>query len=140
MNISDLAWPVCGMSCFSPLISETHYLTALNSQKICQGCDVRKGPQATVALQGMCSSDFHHKSTLCFLKCNFLGVLDSGLGVALLRGPAVPPRHSWGWAENSSKNLLTEEPSQPAPRYKHPVQGLTESFDPLFPNMTEIKG
>lgn len=45
-----------------------------------------------------------------------------------------------GCAENSSGNLLTGEPSQPAPGHKHSVQGLTKIFDPLFPNTTEIKG
>lgn len=43
-------------------------------------------------------------------------------------------------AENSGRNLLTEEPSQPAPGHKHPVQGLTKIFELLVLNMTEIKG
>lgn len=121
MNISDLAWPVCGLSCFLPLISEMHYLTALNSQKICRGCDVRKGPQATVALSGIAPQSFSTKAHSALSEMQFSG----GAGGRAESGIAEGPGCAWPWGcgrefqwESSPRGALTASTwtQTPSPR------------------------
>lgn len=94
-----------------------------------------KTPKPQKHSKGCSAQSFPTKARSALSEMPFSAVPVAGLRVAWLR--ALPGRGAV--AGNSSRNLLTQQPSQPAPGHQHPVQGSTKTFDSLFLNVTEIK-